>query len=211
MLSENNKLSAIIIDDHPLARVAIRNLLENDDINVIAESGDGAEALQVIKEMQPDIVVVDIDIPVLSGIEVVEKLRRQQNSCIIVVVSAKNDRFYGKRSADAGANALVSKKKGMSNIVAAVKAARNGYSYFPFSLDSFVGKLTSEQEKLDSLSTQEIKVMRYILNGVDNMHIATEMNISSKTVSTYKSRLMEKLECKSLMELFNLSNRNKIG
>lgn len=89
MLSENNKLSAIIIDDHPLARVAIRNLLENDDINVIAESGDGAEALQVIKEMQPDIVVVDIDIPVLSGIEVVEKLRRQQNSCIIVVVSAK--------------------------------------------------------------------------------------------------------------------------
>ena len=128
-----------------------------------------------------------------------------------MVVSAKNDRFYGKRSADAGANAFVSKKKGMSNIVAAVKAARNGYSYFPFSLDSFVGKLTSEQEKLDSLSTQEIKVMRYILNGVDNMHIATEMNISSKTVSTYKSRLMEKLECKSLMELFNLSNRNKIG
>ncbi|MCB5315793.1 acid-sensing system DNA-binding response regulator EvgA [Yersinia intermedia] len=204
-------MSAIIVDDHPLARIAIRNLLENEGITVSLEAADGAEALKLIESTQPDIVILDVDIPIFSGIEVVEKLRKKLYSGIIIVVSAKNDLFYGKRSADAGANAFVSKKEGIANITSAIKAAQNGYSYFPFSLSGFVGSLSSEQEKLGSLSMQEIKVMRYILNSVDTMHIASEMNISSKTVSTYKSRLMEKLECKTLMELFSFANRTKIG
>ncbi|UNK22385.1 acid-sensing system DNA-binding response regulator EvgA [Yersinia intermedia] len=204
-------MSAIIVDDHPLARIAIRNLLENEGITVSLEAADGAEALKLIESTQPDIVILDVDIPIFSGIEVVEKLRKKLYSGIIIVVSAKNDLFYGKRSADAGANAFVSKKEGIANITSAIKAAQNGYSYFPFSLNGFVGSLSSEQEKLGSLSMQEIKVMRYILNSVDTMHIASEMNISSKTVSTYKSRLMEKLECKTLMELFSFANRTKIG
>jgi two-component system response regulator EvgA len=74
-----------------------------------------------------------------------------------------------------------------------------------------MGSLSSEQEMLQSLSSQEIKVMRYILAGTDNMKIASEMNISNKTVSTYKSRLMEKLNCRSLMDLFSFAQRNKIG
>lgn len=205
------KLSAIIIDDHPLARMAIRNLLESDGITVLAEAGDGAEALMAVALHQPDVVIVDVDIPVMSGIEVVEKLRKQHFSKIIIVVSAKNDTFYGKRSADAGANAFISKKEGMTNILSALHAAQNGYSYFPFSLSGFVGTLSNEEEMLESLSTQEIKVLRAILNGADNMQIANDMHISNKTVSTYKGRLMEKLNCKSLMELFSFANRNRIG
>ncbi len=95
----------------------------------------------------------------------------------------------------------MSKKEGMNNIIAAIEAAKNGYCYFPFSLNRFVGSLTSDQQKLDSLSKQEISVMRYILDGKDNNDIAEKMFMSNKTVSTYKSRLMEKLECKSLINL----------
>ncbi|AVX37388.1 MULTISPECIES: acid-sensing system DNA-binding response regulator EvgA [Yersinia] len=204
-------MSAIIVDDHPLARIAIRNLLENEGIAVSLEASDGAEALALIESHQPEIVILDVDIPTLTGIEVVETLRKKQYNGIIIVVSAKNNIFYGKRSADAGANAFVSKKEGMANITAAINAAQNGYSYFPFSLSGFVGSLNSEEEKLQSLSSQEIKVMRHILNSMDTAQIASEMNISSKTVSTYKSRLMEKLECRSLMELFSFASRNKIG
>ncbi|MDA5546266.1 acid-sensing system DNA-binding response regulator EvgA [Yersinia massiliensis] len=204
-------MSAIIVDDHPLARIAIRNLLENEGIAVSLEASDGAEALALIESHQPEIVILDIDIPTLTGIEVVETLRKKQYTGIIIVVSAKNNIFYGKRSADAGANAFVSKKEGMANITAAINAAQNGYSYFPFSLSGFIGSLNSEEEKLQSLSSQEIKVMRHILNSMDTAQIASEMNISSKTVSTYKSRLMEKLECRSLMELFSFASRNKIG
>lgn len=204
-------MSAIIVDDHPLAGIAIRNLLENEGIAVSLEASDGAEALALIESHQPEIVILDVDIPTLTGIEVVETLRKKQYTGIIIVVSAKNNIFYGKRSADAGANAFVSKKEGMANITAAINAAQNGYSYFPFSLSGFIGSLNSEEEKLQSLSSQEIKVMRHILNSMDTAQIASEMNISSKTVSTYKSRLMEKLECRSLMELFSFASRNKIG
>ncbi|WP_145514842.1 acid-sensing system DNA-binding response regulator EvgA [Yersinia massiliensis] len=204
-------MSAIIVDDHPLARIAIRNLLENEGIAVSLEASDGAEALALIERHQPEIVILDVDIPTLTGIEVVEALRKKHYNGIIIVVSAKNNIFYGKRSADAGANAFVSKKEGMTNITAAINAAQNGYSYFPFSLSGFVGSLNSEEEKLQSLSSQEIKVMRHILNSMDTAQIASEMNISSKTVSTYKSRLMEKLECRTLMELFSFASRNKIG
>ena len=159
-------MNAIIIDDHPLAIAAIRNLFIKNDF---------------------------------------------EYSGIIIIVSAKNDHFYGKHCADAGANGFVSKKEGMNNIIAAIEAAKNGYCYFPFSLNRFVGSLTSDQQKLDSLSKQEISVMRYILDGKDNNDIAEKMFISNKTVSTYKSRLMEKLECKSLMDLYTFAQRNKIG
>ncbi|STL87575.1 DNA-binding transcriptional activator EvgA [Escherichia coli] len=92
-----------------------------------------------------------------------ETLRKRQYSGIIIIVSAKNDHFYGKHCADAGANGFVSKKEGMNNIIAAIEAAKNGYCYFPFSLNRFVGSLTSDQQKLDSLSKQEISVMRIFL------------------------------------------------
>lgn len=110
-MSETKSLNAVIVDDHPLARMAIKNLLENEGISVIGEASDGAEALLQVAQQQPDVVIVDVDIPIMSGIEVVEKLRKQQFSQIIIVVSAKNDLFYGKRSADAGANALSVKKR----------------------------------------------------------------------------------------------------
>ncbi|WP_106661006.1 acid-sensing system DNA-binding response regulator EvgA [Salmonella enterica] len=179
-------MHAIIIDDHPLAIAAIRNLLIKNDIGILAELSEGGSAVQRVETLKPD-----------SG--------------IIIIVSAKNDHFYGKHCADAGANGFVSKKEGMNNIIAAIEAAKNGYCYFPFSLNRFVGSLTSDQQKLDSLSKQEISVMRYILDGKDNNDIAEKMFISNKTVSTYKSRLMEKLECKSLMDLYTFAQRNKIG
>ncbi|HFQ8963280.1 TPA: LuxR C-terminal-related transcriptional regulator [Escherichia coli] len=169
-------MNAIIIDDHPLAIAAIRNLLIKNDIEILAELTEGGSAVQRVETLKPDIVIIDVDIPGVNGIQVLETLRKRQYSGIIIIVSAKN-----------------------------------GYCYFPFSLNRFVGSLTSDQQKLDSLSKQEISVMRYILDGKDNNDIAEKMFISNKTVSTYKSRLMEKLECKSLMDLYTFAQRNKIG
>ncbi|EPB9315201.1 response regulator [Escherichia coli] len=150
-------MNAIIIDDHPLAIAAIRNLLIKNDIEILAELTEGGSAVQRVETLKPDIVIIDVDIPGVNGIQVLETLRKRQYSGIIIIVSAKNDHFYGKHCADAGANGFVSKKEGMNNI------------------------------------------------------IAEKMFISNKTVSTYKSRLMEKLECKSLMDLYTFAQRNKIG
>ena len=97
----------------------------------------------------------------------------------------------------------------MENILAAIKAAQNGYSYFPFFLEESSEVLTDTQ-RLESLSAQEMKVLRYILCGFDNSQIGEVMYISGKTVSTYKTRLMEKLGCKSLVELLSFAHQNKL-
>lgn len=203
-------MKAIIIDDHPLAITAIRNLLRKHSVDIVAELSDGSKAVQSMEKFQPDIMIIDVDIPGHNGIQVLEMLRKRHYTGIIIIVSAKNDYFYGRYSAEAGANGFVSKKEGVNNIIAAIEAARNGYSYFPFSMERFTGRLTSDQQKLDSLSRQEITVLRFILDGDDNNAIAEKMFISNKTVSTYKSRLMDKLECKTLMSLFTFAQNNKI-
>ena len=118
-------MNAIIIDDHPLARIAIRNLLDSNGITVAAELDSGAHAVQTEESMLP------------ICIEVLEQLRKRRYQGTIIIISAKNELFYGKRSADCGANGFVSKKEGMNNILAAIEAANNGYSYFPFSLERF--------------------------------------------------------------------------
>lgn len=202
-------LTAIIVDDHPLARMAIRGVLEKQHIIVTKEYEDGATALRALTKTTVDIVVVDVEIPGLNGVELVERLRAQRFTGTLIVVSAKNDRYYSKNCAQAGASAFISKKHGMENILAAIKAAQNGYSYFPFFLEESSEVLTDTQ-RLESLSAQEMKVLRYILCGFDNSQIGEVMYISGKTVSTYKTRLMEKLGCKSLVELLSFAHQNKL-
>ncbi len=201
--------TAVIVDDHPLARMAIRSVLTEQNILIQSEFEDGSAALAALKKEAPEIVVIDVEIPGITGVELVEKLRAQRYSGVLIVVSAKNDRYYSKRCAQAGANAFISKKQGMENVVNALHAAQNGYSYFPFFLEETNETLTDAQ-RLESLSAQEMKVMSFMLNGLENAQIGEAMHISGKTVSTYKTRLMEKLGCKSLIELLSFAHQNKL-
>lgn len=133
-MNEMRSRTAIIVDDHPLARMAIRGVLEKDRVTVLGEYEDGAIALKSLLKTTADIVVIDVEIPGVNGVELVEKLRANHYRGVLVVVSAKNDRYFSKRCAQAGANAFISKKQNMDNILAAINAAQNGYTYFPFSL-----------------------------------------------------------------------------
>lgn len=204
-------MNAIIVDDHPLALVAIRSILEKNSIEVLAEASDGQAGLKLINELKPDIAIIDVDLPVKNGIEVVEALRKNNSTCIFIVISAKSDFFYGKKCFAAGAHAYISKKKGIQDIISAIDAAVNGYTYFPLTLNALNMSQSSEEEKIDTLSSQEVRVMSYLLQGMEITSIGIKMNISYKTVSTYKRRLMEKLGCSNMLELYDLSNRNKIG
>ncbi|WP_434639231.1 acid-sensing system DNA-binding response regulator EvgA [Klebsiella sp. I138] len=208
-MSECTTRTAIIVDDHPLARMAIRSVLEKQHITIIDEYENGTTALAALVKTTASIIVIDVEIPGVNGVELVENLRARQFTGTIIVVSAKNDRYYSKRCAQAGANAFISKKQDMENILAAINAAQKGYSYFPFFLETTSTILTDSQ-RLESLSAQEMKVMGYVLSGLDNSHIGELMYISSKTVSTYKTRLMEKLGCKSLIELLSFAHQNKL-
>ena len=157
-------MNAIIIDDHPLAIAAIRNLLIKNDIEILAELTEGGSAVQRVETLKPDIVIIDVDIPGVNGIQVLETLRKRQYSGIIIIVSAKNDHFYGKHCADAGANGFVSKKEGMNNIIAAIEAAKNGYCYFPFSLNNAYKQACCRfAAKLSDRSTDKRIALRYLI------------------------------------------------
>ena len=109
---EENRMNAIIVDDHPLALIAIRSILEKNNIEVLAEASDGRTGLKLINELKPDIAVIDVDLPVKNGIEVVESLRKNNSTCIFIVVSAKSDFFYGKNAMKWGRMPISAKKKG---------------------------------------------------------------------------------------------------
>lgn len=159
----------IIVDDHPIARMAIRFLIEKEGHSIIAESGDGAEALTLIDKLHPDILVIDIDIASLDGIEVVRTLRAGSYPGIIIVISGKNPDFYSPRSALSGADGFISKKNNLPEIITAIRAAQNGYGYFPLKrFESLQSQQTrDDQERLEMLSPQELQVFQHMIKGLE--------------------------------------------
>lgn len=201
----------LIVDDHPIVRMAIRFLVEKEGHSVIAETGDGLEALSMVEQFYPDILVIDIDLLSLNGIEVAKTLREKSYPGIIIVISGKNQDFYSPRSALSGADGFISKKNNLPELVTAIKAAQSGYGYFPLKrFEPQQTKQVDDQERLNSLSPQEFQVFHHIIKGLENIKIANRMKISHKTVSTYKSRMMEKLGCKTQLDLFDFARRNNL-
>lgn len=202
----------IIVDDHPIVRMAIRFLVEKEGHNVVGETGDGVEALSLVDQLYPDILVVDIDILSLNGIEVVKTLREKSFPGVIIVISGKNPEFYSPRSAMSGADGFISKKNNLPELVTAIKAAQSGYGYFPLKRfeSQSAQQSMDDQEKLGTLSPQEFQVFQHIIKGLENIKIASKMKISHKTVSTYKSRMMDKLGCKTQLDLFDFARRNNL-
>lgn len=206
----NGFTTATIVDDHPLARMAIRSVLERQALDTIHEFEDGAAALDFLLKNHTDIVVIDVEIPLLNGVELVEKLRAAEYGGLLIVVSAKNERYYSKRCSEAGAHAFISKTQNLDSIVTAIDSAKKGYSYFPF-FPRESQEMLNDAQRLESLSSQEMKVMGFLLSGMDNLQISQAMNISGKTVSTYKTRLMTKLDCHSLIALISFAHQNKLS
>lgn len=202
--------SAIIVDDHSLARMAIRSLLEMQNITITHEFENGRDAFNHLKNHTTDLVIVDVEIPGFDGVELVSRLHEADFRGLIIVVSAKNDRYYSKLCAQVGAHAFISKQQDMDNIHWAIEAARRGFTYYPYFGLNKKGGL-SDNERLESLSSQEMKVISYLLKGLDNAQIGEAMHISTKTVSTYKTRLMDKLGCNTLIELLAFASQNQLS
>jgi len=207
-----NMSSVIVIDDHPVVRMGIIYLLEKEGHTIVAETGDGLEALDLVEKHHPDIMIIDIDINSMKGLEVIKILRAKTYPGVIIVISAKNEEFYASKSARSGANGFVSKQHYLPEIITAIKVAQTGYGYFPLKqYDSpMPNSDAGDQDRLQTLSQQEFEVFQQLIKGDENKKIALNMGLSSKTVSTYKTRLMEKLGCKNTFELFDFARRTNL-
>ena len=202
----------LIIDDHPVARLAVRMLLEKEGYTIVAEADEGYEALRLIREIQPDMIVVDLDIPGLSGIELIEKLRAGEYLGGILVLTARDDEHYLSRCMNTGADGFIGKKNNLEELGDAVRTVLRGYSYFPITRrDLTHGKSPgNEQTAIQSLSNRELQVLQYLARGEKILDISQKMHISNKTVSTYKTRIMTKLKLNTTLDIVDFARRNNL-
>jgi DNA-binding NarL/FixJ family response regulator len=206
--------SVVVVDGHPAIRLAVRTALTaTGQFEVIAEAGDGPSALEIIRELEPQLVVLDLDLPRLNGLDVIERVRKALPETKLVVLSGQEESIFGARAVKAGANAFISKSEDLQRLVHAAHAALAGYSIVATSI------LATQSTLLDGsrpnalirrLSDREITVLQHLARGLSNKEIAEILLISNKTISGYKARIFEKLQISSLVELVDFSRTHRL-
>ena len=199
--------SVLIVDDHATVRLAVRVLLEREHFTIVGEASDGKVVAQMVRDLRPDVVVLDIGLPDIDGLNVLKRLQLEPAPPRVMVLTGQPANLFARRCLDAGASAFMRKDEDLEALLSAFKAMIKGYSIFP-DLPTQHGPLLTEQQRLDKLSDQEIAVLRLLADGLSNNDIADNMHLSAKTVSTYKTRIMEKLDSGSFVELLDLWRRH---
>jgi DNA-binding NarL/FixJ family response regulator len=196
----------LVADDHMIARTGIRHVLESEaDFEVIGEAASGSEALALTLELQPDVVVLDISMPGVTGLEVAGRLRASSPDTRILILSMHDQAEYVLESVRAGAHGYLLKDTAATELREAIRAVCQGGSYFspPVAsrLTAAVRGDQTGQPGLDQLTAREREVLLGIAQGRTNKEIAGELGISHRTVETHRESLMRKLQLRTVAEL----------
>lgn len=204
--------SIVVVDDHPLMRMAVRVMLEGEGHCILAEADNGVDALEVIRKLLPDLIVLDLSIPRMDGLSVIAHLKSIGISSKVLILTSGDSRNFAIRALQAGADGFVCKDDNLDELTGAVKAVLSGYNYFPANTIHMLRENTEaasqESVQLGLLSDREITVLKLLARGLGNQVIAAQLIISHKTVSTYKVRLQRKLNVDNLIDLVELAKRN---
>ncbi len=203
----------LIADDHAVVRMAVRMLLEKAGHEIVGETDSGVDTIALARKLSPDLIILDIDLPQLDGFEVLKHLCANGKRFKVLVFTGQQAERYAVRCSRAGAASFICKEDDLSELLTAVQVTLAGYALFPTSDLSSVDTSsiqTPEEDMVKKLSARELSVLRYMARGYLNKAIAKEMLLSVKTVSTYKSRLITKLQVANLVELIEFSKRNEL-
>lgn len=203
----------LIADDHAVIRMATRLMLENAGHEVVGEAANGVEVVSQARNLKPDLIVLDMDMPQMDGFAVLQRLHAEPNMGKILVFSGLDADRYAVRCARAGASGFVAKTSDIKELTSAVQVVLSGYKLFPVTEYSSVdgsASLASEKELIETLSDRELSVLRNLASGQRIRDIAKDLLLSEKTVSTYKSRLVTKLQVGNFLELVELAKRNDL-
>lgn len=207
-------IKIIIADDHAIVRQGLRNIVENENsMEVIGEASNGGELLNLINQRMPDIVILDISMPGRNGLEILKDIKRQYSSLPVIILSIHPEDQYAVRGFKAGASGYMSKESAPSELVKAIKIANKGGKYINSSVAELLAnyveiKRIEEQHKL--LSDREYEVFIYLSEGKTVGQIAIDMNLSVKTISTYRSRILEKMGMTTNVELARYAQEFKL-
>ncbi len=184
-------LRVLVVDDHPIVREGVRRILESaSDLQVVGEASDAATAIALAARLLPDVAVVDVGLPDMSGLELVRILKAQRTSLTVVMLSMYDDAEYARESRAAGASAYVVKDSAATMLVTQLRLAV-GAQLPRVETDDVVGP--TPWERIAQLTPRECDVLRGIASGSTNKAIAGALGISPRTVETHRERLMRKL------------------
>lgn len=204
-----NKIRVLLAEDHTIVRQGLRALLEqSDDIKVIAEAEDGREAVNKTEQLKPDIVLMDISMPILNGIEATRQIKKKFPDIKVLILTMHTTEEYISQILHAGASGYLVKKSAHHELLSAIKAIQKGSSYLsPLVskkvIDEYLHKTKEDikQDRYEKLTTREREVLQLIAEGKANKEIAELLYLSVKTVETHKAHLMEKLNLHTTTDL----------
>lgn len=208
--------TVLIIDDHPAFRMVIKmQLMQLFGVDEVIEADNGQVAVELARQHQPKLAILDLDIPRISGLDVIPRLKLAHPFVRILVLSGQDATTFAPRVMRSGVHGFVGKAREMKEIMRGVEAVMAGYTVFPvMTSESAPGngpEFDAESNKLSLLSDKEIVILQMLSKGMSNKAIGDALFISNKTVSSHKTRIMHKLGVKSLVELIDLARRCRIA
>ena len=203
------KLRLLLGDDHTLMRHGLRKIIEErQDWEVVAEAGDGRSAVQQALDLEPDVAVLDIGMPLLNGIEATRQITRRKPNVRVLILSMYADEAYVTQAVTAGASGYVLKDSAGSDLVGAIAAVAAGKSFFspPVArvlLDDYTRRLSEKgiTDRYDSLSEREREIFQLVAEGHSTKEIAAILSVSPTTVETHRAHIMQKLDVHNTAEL----------
>jgi DNA-binding NarL/FixJ family response regulator len=211
------KTRILLVDDHELVRRGIRSLLEaEDDFEVCAEAADGRQAIELVRELTPDVVVMDIGMPGLNGIDATRRIRKTDRRTEVLALSLHESEHFAREVLAAGARGYVFKSDAAHEVVQAVRSILRKKQYLTKRLAESAERLGLAEKKKSNASTgsrltrREREVMQLVAEGHSSRSISEVLKISVKTTETHRARIMKKLELRSVADLVRYALREGI-
>lgn len=208
-------IQVLLVDDHALFRTGMSSILgEAPDIEVMAQASSGEEAVDLVRKQQPDLILMDVNMPGIGGIEATRKIMRISPETKIIAVTALSEDPFPDQLLDAGARGYISKGCPSDELFNAIRQVTMGNHYISNDVAQklAIGRMTGQSaaSPLKKLSAREMQVMMMIVTGQGTQEISDKLFLSPKTVSTYRHRLFEKLEVNNDVELTHFAIRHNV-
>lgn len=210
------KIRILIVDDHTIVREGLRSLFENhQDMQIVGEADDGYKAVRIAGELRPDVVIMDIAMPHLNGIEATRRIIEQGLNTRVIALSMYADKRFVREMLKAGVSGYIVKDSAFDEIVHAVRIVYQGKMYLSTEIvgmiaQEYVRCATSHLSAAEVLSSREREILQQLCEGKTTKQIAAHLKISVKTVETYRSRIMKKLNTYTIPELIKYAVREGI-
>jgi two-component system invasion response regulator UvrY len=202
-------IKILITDDHPVVRRGIKQILEEDEsIRIIDEASDGKELVQKVVSEEYDVVLLDISLPGRSGLDLISQIKKIRKKTAVLILSIHSEEMYAIKALQLGSSGYITKTSAPEELINAVHKVSRGERYISRTLaEKLTDNMLKELEKPHTqlLSAREMEVLHYLAAGKTIADISSELSLSSKTISTYRERLLEKLKLKTTADLIRYS------